>query len=157
IGFVCFLSLDGTGRVKSRNKVWSVTPTLSWAAFDQGSVKARLRDTRAHADGVASAYERTELLALEANEDVLVRYARQQQRLLLTAEQAMAARRAERLAQARYQDGAEDFLALLDAQRNLLAAEDALAVAEAAVNIDVVGVYKALGGWRQPAASTGAV
>ena len=155
-GFVGFLSLDGTGLLNSGNKAWSVTPTLSWAAFDLGSVKARLRATRAQADGVAAEYEKTVLLALEETENALVRYARQQQRLLLTAEQAMAARRAERLAQARYQDGAEDFLALLDAQRNLLAAEDALAVAEAAVNIDVVGVYKALGGWGQSDASTDA-
>lgn len=156
-GFVGFLSLDGTGLLNSGSKAWSVTPTLSWAAFDLGSVRARLRATRAQAEGVAADYEKTVLLALEETENALVRYARQQQRLLLTAEQAMAARRAEFLAQARYQDGAEDFLALLDAQRNQLAADDALAVAEAAVNIDVVAVYKALGGWGQPATSTAAV
>lgn len=155
-GFIGFLSLDGTGLLGGGNKAWSLTPTMSWAAFDLGSVRARLRATEAEADGVAAEYEKTVLLALEETENAMVRYARQQQRLLLIAEQAMAARRAEILAQARYQDGAEDFLALLDAQRNLLAADDALAVAEAATNIGVVGVYKALGGWGQPMAVTGA-
>lgn len=149
-GFIGFLSLDGTGLLGGGNKAWSLTPTMSWAAFDLGSVRARLRATEAQADGVAAEYEKTVLLALEETENALVRYARQQQRLLLTAEQAMAARRAEILAQTLYQDGAEDFLALLDAQRNLLSAEDALAVAEAEANIEVVGVYKALGGWGQP-------
>ncbi|KAG1376490.1 hypothetical protein G6F59_018257 [Rhizopus arrhizus] len=36
-----------------------------------------------------------------------------------------------------------------DAQRTQLAADDALAAAEAEVNVSVVGVYKALGGWGQ--------
>lgn len=154
-GFIGFLSLDGTGLLAGGNKAWALSPTLSWAAFDIGSVRARLRATEARAEGVAAEYEKTVLLALEETENALVRYARQQQRLLLTAEQAMAARRAEVLAQALYQDGAEDFLALLDAQRNLLSAEDALAVAEAAASIEVVGVYKALGGWGQPAGLAG--
>ena len=45
-----------------------------------------------------------------------------------------------------------DFLVLLDAERTLLAAEDAVASAETGVNTDVAAVYKALGGgW--PAAS----
>jgi len=38
---------------------------------------------------------------------------------------------------------------LLDAERTLLAAEDALSVAETGVNTDVVAIYKALGGgWK---------
>ncbi|MNT94649.1 hypothetical protein D3C72_2363840 [compost metagenome] len=64
-------------------------------------------------------------------------------------EQAQAARRAESLAQIRYREGSEDFLTLLDAQRTQLVADDALAAAESEVNVSVVGVYKALGGWGQ--------
>ncbi len=79
----------------------------------------------------------------------LIGYGRQQARLAIVVEQANAARRAEQLAQIRYREGSEDFLTLLDAQRTQLAADDALAQAEAAVNVGVVGVYKALGGWKQ--------
>lgn len=64
-------------------------------------------------------------------------------------EQANAVRRAEQLAQIRYRECSEDFLTLLDAQRTQLAADDALVQAEAAVTVGVVGVYKALGGWKQ--------
>jgi multidrug efflux system outer membrane protein len=46
----------------------------------------------------------------------------------------------------RYREGAVDFLALLDAERTELQAEDAVAQAEAAVFTSVVRVYKAFGG-----------
>jgi NodT family efflux transporter outer membrane factor (OMF) lipoprotein len=148
-GFVGFLSGDASGLVNGSNKAWSVTPSISWAAFDFGTVKARLRASKAQADGAAAEYEKAVLLALEDTENALTRYAKQQARLAIVAEQAQAARRAEQLAQIRYREGSEDFLTLLDAQRTQLAADDALAAAESTVNVSVVGVYKALGGWGQ--------
>ena len=148
-GFVGFLSGDASGLVNGNNKAWSVTPSISWAAFDFGTVKARLRASKAQADGAAAEYEKAVLLALEDTENALTRYSKQQARLAIVVEQAQAARRAESLAQIRYREGSEDFLTLLDAQRTQLVADDALAAAESEVNVSVVGVYKALGGWGQ--------
>ncbi|MEA5669282.1 efflux transporter outer membrane subunit [Stenotrophomonas sp. MH1] len=148
-GFVGFLGGDANGLVNGNNKAWSLTPSISWAAFDFGTVRARLRASKAQADGVAAEYEKTVLLALEDTENALTRYAKEQSRLAIIAEQAEAARRAEALAQIQYREGSQDFLALLDAQRNQLAADDALAAAEATVNVNVVSVYKALGGAGQ--------
>ncbi|MEE7548501.1 TolC family protein, partial [Xanthomonas sp. Kuri4-1] len=153
-GFVGFLSGSAGSLTDGASKAWSITPSISWAAFDFGSVRARLRASEAQADGVLAEYQRSVLLALEDTENALTGYARQQARLAIVAEQATAARRAAALAQIRYREGSEDFLTLLDAQRNQLAADDALATAEASVNVGVVGVYKALGGWRQPAAES---
>lgn len=148
-GFVGFLGGDANGLVNGNNKAWSLTPSISWAAFDFGTVRARLRASKAQADGVAAEYEKAVLLALEDTENALTRYAKEQSRLAIIAEQAEAARRAEALAQIQYREGSQDFLALLDAQRNQLAADDALAAAEATVNVNVVSVYKALGGAGQ--------
>ena len=150
-GFVGFLGGDASGLVNGDNKAWSLTPSLSWAAFDFGSVRARLKASKAEAEGVAAQYEQAVLLALEDTENALTRYAKQQARLAIVADQAQAARRAEVLAQIRYREGSEDFLTLLDAQRTQLSADDALAAAEAEVNVSVVAVYKALGGWGQAA------
>src|SRR5690606_21882919 len=138
---------DVSALVNGNNKAWALTPSISWAAFDFGTVRARLRASKAQADGAAVEYEKAVLLALEDTGNALTRYARQQARLGIVAEQAQAARKAESLAQLRYREGSEDFLALLDAQRNQLAADDALAAAEASVNVSAVAVYKALGGW----------
>ena len=149
-GFVGFLSGDVGSLTSSASKAWSVTPSISWAAFDFGTVKARLRASEAQADGALAQYEQSVLLALEDTENALTGYARQQARLAIVAEQAEAAGKAEALAEIRYREGSEDFLTLLDAQRTQLQADDALADAQAQVNVGVVAVYKALGGFRGP-------
>jgi multidrug efflux system outer membrane protein len=70
-------------------------------------------------------------------------------------EQAAASREAVELARVRYREGAVDFLRLLDAERTLLQAEDALAGGETDLNTSVVLIYKALGGgWEAAVPST---
>ena len=86
------------------------------------------------------------LAALEDTENALLSYAKRQAQLKLRLEQSVAARRAAELAEVRYRAGSSDFLTLLDAQRSQLAADDALAQAEAGVNVGVVAIYKSLGG-----------
>jgi multidrug efflux system outer membrane protein len=61
-------------------------------------------------------------------------------------EQANQSRRAAELARIQYREGALDFLRLLDAERSVLQAEDAVARAETELNTAVVLIYKALGG-----------
>ena len=123
---------------------------MSWAAFDLGSVRARLRASEAQSDAAAANYEKVVLAALEDTENGLVAYRTQQERLKSLTEQAAASRRAAELAATLYREGAADFLVLLDAQRTQLDAEDSVAQAEMAVNVSVVAIYKALGGLGQP-------
>lgn len=148
-GFIGFLSGGWGNLVNGDNRAWQVTPSISWAAFDMGSVRARLRASEAQADGVAAQYEKAVLGALEETENALLSYAKEQAQLKLRLEQSVAARRAAELAEVRYRAGSSDFLTLLDAQRTQLAADDALAQAEAGVNVGVVAIYKSLGGWGE--------
>jgi len=153
-GFVGFLSGD-VGRLFSANasndgRAWSVTPSVSWAALDFGSVKARLRASKAQSDEAAVNYEKVVLTALEDTENSFVAYSKQQTQLKSLSEQAEASRRAAELAEIQYREGVADFLTLLDAQRTQLEAEDGVAQAQTAVNVDVVAIYKALGGVGQP-------
>jgi multidrug efflux system outer membrane protein len=153
-GFVGFLSGDFSHVFSSSAgtdaRAWSVAPTLSWPAFDYGSVHARLRASRANADGALVNYEKTVLNALEETENAFVNYREQQTRLKSLVEQAEASRRAADLAAVQYREGVTDFLTLLDAQRTQLSAESAVAETEGSVNAGVVAIYKALGGVGQP-------
>jgi multidrug efflux system outer membrane protein len=45
-----------------------------------------------------------------------------------------------------FEKGSTDFLTVLDAQRNLYAAQDATARSEQQVAADLIALYKALGG-----------
>lgn len=152
-GFVGFLSGD-IGRLFNTSsgtdaRAWSVAPTLSWPAFDLGSVRARLRESEAQSDATAANYEKTVLTALEDTENSFVAYSTHQAQLKSLVEQATASRRAAELADTQYRDGVADFLVLLDAERTQLDAEDAVAQAETEVNVSVVAIYKALGGVGQ--------
>jgi multidrug efflux system outer membrane protein len=160
-GFVGFLSGDvgrlfGTG-ANDNARAWSITPTVSWAAFDLGSVRARLRASQAQSDAAAANYEKVVLTALEDTENSFVAYSSGQAQLKSLNDQAQASRRAAELAEIQYREGVADFLVLLDAQRTQLDAEDSVAQAETAVNVSVVAIYKALGGVGQPLSGEAAV
>jgi multidrug efflux system outer membrane protein len=153
-GFVGFLSGD-VGKLFStgagnNSRAWSVTPTISWAAFDFGSVHARLRASEAQSDAAAANYQKVVLTALEDTENSFVAYSSRQAQLKSLSEQAQASHRAADIAEIQYREGVADFLVLLDAQRTQLDAEDGVAQAETAVNVSVVAIYKALGGVGQP-------
>ncbi len=108
-GFVGFLSGD-VGRLFSaseggNSRAWSVAPTVSWAAFDIGSVRARLRASEAQSDAAAANYEKVVLTALEDTENSFVAYSAQQAQLKSLSEQAQASRRAAELADTQYREG----------------------------------------------------
>jgi len=145
-GFLGFLAGRGSMFGSADSRAWAVTPALSWAAFDLGSARARLRGAKAGSDEVVAAYEQTVLQALEETENALIAYREEQERLVKLTDQARESTRAAAIARARYREGVADFLALLDAERTQLQAEDAVAQAEAGVYTGVVAVYKAFGG-----------
>jgi outer membrane protein, multidrug efflux system len=153
-GFVGFLSGDTSQLGKAASRAWLVNPAVSWPALDLGTVHARLRGARAEADGALAAYQQAVLAALEDFENACVGYSTQEARLASVLGQAEASRRAERLAEIQYREGSINFLVLLDSQRTLLQAEDALAEAEAVSNTSAVAVYKALGGASGPRAGS---
>jgi outer membrane protein, multidrug efflux system len=153
-GFIGFLSGDvgqlfATG-AGNNARAWSVSPTVSWAAFDLGSVRARLRASEAQSDAAAANYQKVVLTALEDTENSFVAYSSRQAQLKSLSEQEQSSRRAADIAEIQYREGVADFLVLLDAQRTQLDAQDAVAQAETSVNVAVVAIYKALGGVGQP-------
>lgn len=124
-------------------------PTIEWAAFDLGRVRARIKQSNAAADGALARYEQTVLLALEETANAFTDLAREQERAARLARVVADSGDAAALAQTRYAAGIDDFIAVLDAERSLLAAESDLARSETLVLRNYVGVYRALGGgWR---------
>ncbi|WP_313131254.1 efflux transporter outer membrane subunit [Stutzerimonas nitrititolerans] len=148
-GFLGFIAGRGSQIGSSAAEAWGVAPSISWAAFDLGSVRARLRGAEADADGALASYEQQVLLALEESENAFSDYARAQERLLSLLRQSTASRAAAQQAEIRYREGTVGFLVLLDAERERLAAEDAQAQAEVELYRGVVALYKALGGGWQ--------
>jgi NodT family efflux transporter outer membrane factor (OMF) lipoprotein len=128
---------------------FSFGPRISWAAFDLGRVRARIRQADARAEAALAQYEQRVLIALEETEDALVDFGRQQAQRDYLRESALASETATTLARLRYQYGVSDFLTVLDAERTLLQAQDQLAQSETTTATALVAVYKALGGGWQ--------
>ncbi|ETK17837.1 RND efflux system outer membrane lipoprotein NodT [Pseudomonas sp. FH4] len=149
-GFLGFTAGRGSQIGSSAANAWALGPSITWAAFDLGSVRARLRGADAEADGALATYEQQVLLALEESENAFSDYGKRQQRLVSLIRQSESSRAAADLAEIRYREGTADFLVLLDAQRERLLAEDAQALAEVDLYRGIVAIYKALGGGWQP-------
>ncbi|MCF3157658.1 MULTISPECIES: efflux transporter outer membrane subunit [Pseudomonas] len=149
-GFLGFTAARGSQLGSSAANAWALGPSITWAAFDLGSVRARLRGAKADAEGAMANYEQQVLLALEESANAFSDYAKTQQRLLSLMRQSEASRKAAQLASIRYREGTVDYLVLLDAERERLSAEDAQAQGEVELYRGIVSIYKALGGGWQP-------
>jgi multidrug efflux system outer membrane protein len=116
-------------------------------------VRSNVKASEARSDAALASYQRTVLQAVEDVDNAIVGYNLQRERVLKLQDQVTNSRHAADLARIRYNEGAADFLLLLDAERTQLEAEDALADAQAAINLRAVSVYKALGGGWQACAT----
>ena len=124
-------------------------PSIEWAAFDLGRVRARIRRSEARADAALARYEQTALRALEETANAFTDLARERERNARLRAAVIESADAAALAAARHRAGLDGFLAVLDADRRLLEADSALAVSDTRTLERYVAAYRALGGgWR---------
>jgi multidrug efflux system outer membrane protein len=133
---------------KSDARFFSVGPSISWAAFDLGRVRARISSAKAQTDAALAGYEGAVLNALEDTEGTLITYGRSQSRRESLQLAAAASDKAADLARKRFEGGLIDFLEVLDAERTALSAELLLSQSRTDTATSLIAVYKALGaGW----------
>ena len=137
-------SIAGLGR--SGADTWAFGPHLTWGILDWGHIRARMNAAGARAQAALSVYERTVLTTLEETENALVDFGREQVRRDYLSEAVKASEEATSLAHARFDNGATDFLTVLDAERVLLEAQNQFAQSQTRTATALVAVYKALGG-----------
>lgn len=128
------------------SRFWSVGPTVQWRIFDAGRIRANIRVQNARQQQALSAYEQTVLTAFEEVEDNLVLYAKEQTRRNSLEDAVLASQKSLDTANNLYASGLTDFLHVLDAERSLYSAEDALAQSDRTISANLVALYKSLGG-----------
>jgi outer membrane protein, multidrug efflux system len=152
-------SLTGTVGVQSTwawnwmdyaSKYWNAGPTVEWDLFQAGSIVANVHVQNARQQQALDTYQQTVLVALQDTETALTAYAREQVRREKLVQSAQADQEAFDLAAQLYQNGLADFLNVLDSESKLYAAQDAVVQSDQNVSLDLVQLYKALGGgWEQ--------
>jgi len=127
----------------------SLGPSIHWRAFDLGRVRAQMAQADARSMAALAGYEKTVLEALEETQTALNNFSREEERRATLQQAARSARHAAQLAKQRYEQGMDAFLDVLDAERTQLQTEDALAASETSAALDLIAIYKALGGGWQ--------
>jgi outer membrane protein TolC len=132
------------------SKYWSAGPTVQWELFEAGSIVANIHVQNAKQEEALDQYQQTVLTALQDTESALSAYAREQVRRESLNQSVVANREALNLATQLYKSGLADFLKVLQSETSLYAAQDALVQSDQTVSLDLVQLYKALGGgWEQ--------
>lgn len=143
VGTVALEANSFPGLTASGSKTYAFGPRISWAAFDLGRVRQRIKAADARAHAAVALYEQTALLALEETENALVALSRERQRYAYLTEAERAAAEAVSLARQRYRDGIADYLSVLDAERTLLDLQEQLVSTQTLTATRLVAVYKA--------------
>jgi NodT family efflux transporter outer membrane factor (OMF) lipoprotein len=128
------------------SKFWSLGPTVQWRVFDAGRIRANIRVQNARQEQALASYEQTVLLSFEDVENSLVAYAKEQIRRRSLEEAVTSSEDSLHLANQLYSNGLASFINVLDAERSLYQAQDALVQSDKAVTQDLISIYKALGG-----------
>lgn len=132
---------------------WRFAPSLSLPIFDGGRRQAGLDLAEVRRDQAVAAYEQTVQTAFREVSDALSTRRWLATQLAIEREALAAQTERARLAKLRYDSGAAAFLEVLDAQRDLLAAEQQLAQTRRALISARVALYAALGGGGEAAGS----
>lgn len=140
-------ALDGL--FESGSGTWRFIPQIRIPVFEAGRLRANLDVAEVQRDINVAQYERAIQGAFREVADALADRATLAERLDARKKQVEATRAGFSLSEARYKNGVDSYLGLLDAQRSLYAAEQEL-IAERLVDAtNRVTLYRVLGGgWR---------
>lgn len=139
-------STELSGLFKNGSWGFTLAPQALLPIFDLGRNQAALDAAKAGREVALAQYEKAIQVAFREVSDALAGRATLGEQM--AAQQALVTAETDRLrlAELRYRNGVASFLDLLDAQRSLFAAQQALAQTRLAQQINQVSLYKALGG-----------
>ncbi|MGA8182254.1 MAG: efflux transporter outer membrane subunit [Terriglobia bacterium] len=149
IGDIGLLSLHTSDWWSAGSRFWSAGPIVSWPVFQSGRIRANVHVQEARAEQALAQYQQTILIAFEDVDSALTAYAKEQIRRQSLVQSVQANKRALKLADNLYRHGLADFIRVLESQRGLYQAQDSLVQSDQFVALNLVAIYKALGGgWK---------
>ena len=128
---------------------WSASPQAAYPICRAGAGRAGVEFSQAQRDAALSTYERAIQTAFREVSDALARRGTINEQLGANERFFDAARDTYNLANARYRGGIDTFLATLDAQRQLYAAQRTLVGTRLTRATNLVTLYRTLGGDAQ--------
>jgi NodT family efflux transporter outer membrane factor (OMF) lipoprotein len=124
-------------------------PAITWNLFNYGRIKNQVRTEDALLQQLIVNYEDTVLRAQQEVEDSLVGFLRKQEEAAFLLGSVKASQRSVGLSMLQYKEGLVDYQRVLDSQRFLTDQQDAWTATRGDVVLNLVSMYKALGGGWQ--------
>ena len=124
-------------------------PSFSWNIFSYGRIKNRVRTEDALLQQLIVNYTDTVLRAQQEVEDSLVGFLRKQQEAGFLLDSVKASQRSVELSMLQYKEGMVDYQRVLDSQRFLANDQDFWTTVRGDTILNLVALYKALGGGWQ--------
>jgi len=119
---------------------------FNWDIFNYGRITNQVRVEDARFQELAVNYEDTVLRAAQEVEDAMVGFLQSQKAVFFLADAVKASKRSVDLSLIQYREGLVDYQRVLDTQRDLTTQQDNLVFTAGSVGLNLVSMYKALGG-----------
>jgi NodT family efflux transporter outer membrane factor (OMF) lipoprotein len=135
------------GNINARE--WSFGPSMRWNIFDGLRNINRIYAAYETTHEARVRYEQAILLGLEEVENSMIGYKQLQVRRDALGRAVTASAESVKLVRDLYENGLTDFQNVLDTERTLFLQQDAYAETQGQVVLELIALYKALGGgWR---------
>ncbi|MBU0966686.1 MAG: AdeC/AdeK/OprM family multidrug efflux complex outer membrane factor [Proteobacteria bacterium] len=145
-GSVGLASDQLSGLFNSGSKTWSFAPQIVLPIFDAGSNRARLQVAEVDRDIAVARYEKTIQTAFREVADALAQRGTIDDQMAAQQSLTDATAVSYRLSKARYEKGIDSYLTVLDSQRSLYSAQQDLITTRLTRLLNLVTLYKVLGG-----------
>ncbi len=126
-------------------------PSFRWAILNYGRIQNNVRVQDARFQALIGDYENTILRAQEEVESAIAGFLGARRQVEFLTDSVTSASHAVELADFQYREGAADYTRVLNSQQFLVGEQDRLVSTRGAVDLNLVSLYRALGGgweWR---------
>jgi multidrug efflux system outer membrane protein len=127
-------------------KIWSFAAAASMPIFTAGAIAGQVQQAEAVQQQALLQYQRAIQVAFQEVEDALVTLQKSRVQLEVQVSQVATLTTYARLSRIRYDNGYTSYIEVLDAERNLFAAQESQTQTQNTVYASLVNLYRAMGG-----------
>lgn len=149
-GSIGYASQDLKDLTKHKSLTYEIAPALSWTIFSGGQLVNATRLAKAQLDQAVNQFNQTILTAVQETDNAMNAYRNSVKQIVALREVCNQGVETLKLSIELYKQGLSPFQNVLDAQRSMLTYENQLVQARGSSLLQLIALYKALGGgWRE--------
>ena len=141
-----YAARDLNDLMKSKSMTYEIAPALSWTIFNGGQLVNATRLAKAQLDESINQFNQTVLTAVQEVDNAMNSYKNSIKQIVALREVRNQGIETLKLSLDLYNQGLSPFQNVLDAQRSLLSYENQLVQAQGSSLLQLIALYKALGG-----------